>query len=334
MAASVIEDLSYHLPCSVDDVLLGNVTGPGGNIARLSSLESSGVEFSSGVTIDRQCGSGLEAIRLACHLIQGGAGEAFIAGGVESASQSPYKKRAVFSPLSIGDPDMGKAADNTAKKYYITREEQDRYALLSYQRALCSYKKGYFEKELIDNTDFPRKDESINLKIDISRMLNRLTPCFTKDGTVTLGNCCGVNDGASAVVVMSEEIARKWGYQPVLKFIDSAVVPVDPNYPIAGALSAITKILDKCNLTVEQIDQIELNEAFAAKAVLVSRELSIPYKKLNVQGGAISLGHPYGASGAILVTRLFHSVKRCATKYSLSVIGMGGGIGIAVLWES
>lgn len=333
LAASVIQELVQDLPLPVDDILLGNAVGPGGNLARLSTLESGQSVFVPGVTIDRQCGSGLEAIRLACHLIQGGAGEIFVAGGVESASQSPFDMRARFSPEAIGDPDMGLAADQTAKKYGITRRMQDDYALLSYQRAIHSLEEGYFDEEMVSFQGLPKKDESLNPRINYKRMLDRLSPCFMENGTITMGNCCGINDGAAAVLVMSEEKANELGYQPILRFVDSSVIGVDPNYPMIGAVSAIFELLSRYDLTVGDIDLVELNEAFAAKAVLVSRELSIPYEKINVEGGAIALGHPYGASGAILVTRLCYEIQRYMAKYCLSVIGIGGGLGVSVLWE-
>lgn len=334
LAAPVIQALIQDLSLPVDDVLLGNAVGSGGNLARLSSLETGQPVSVPGVTIDRQCSSGLEAIRLACHLIQGGAGEIFVAGGVESASQSPFATRARFSPERIGDPDMGLAADQTAQNYGITRKMQDDYALLSYQRAIHSLKEGYFQEEIVSLDGIPKRDESLNSRMNYKRMLTRLSPCFIENGTVTLGNCCGVNDGAAAVLVMSEEKADQLGYQPILRFVDSVVTGVDPNYPIIGAVSVISKLLSAWELTAEDIDLIELNEAFAVKAVLFSRALSIPYEKMNVDGGAIALGHPYGASGAILVTRLFHEVQRYRSKYCLSVIAAGGGIGCSVLWES
>ena len=193
----MIKDLVQDLPEQVDDIILGNVVGPGGNMARLSSLES-GLPFSvPGVTIHRQCGSGLEAIRLACHLIQGGAGQIFIAGGVESTSQSPYEKRARFSPERFGDPEMGMAAEYVAEKYGVTRKMQDEYARLSYERALHSLQQGLFLDELVQIDDLPLQDEGLNLKLNYERMLRRLSPCFKEDGTVTLGNCCGINDGAA-----------------------------------------------------------------------------------------------------------------------------------------
>lgn len=333
LASLVMEELTKDLDAPVDEVIMGNAVGPGGNIARLSALESGLDVRVPGVTIDRQCGSGLEAIRMACHLIQGGAGDMYIAGGVESTSQSPFEKRARFSPDSIGDPDMGIGAENVAETYGITREMQDEYALLSYQRSIDSLVKGNFSSELVDIEGIPPKDEAIHPKMNYERMLKRLSPYFKENGTVTIGNCCGVNDGAAAVLVMSEEKAEELNLKPILRFVDSSVAGVDPNYPPVGPIPAVTNLLSKNQLSMKDIDLIEINEAFAVKVALFARHFSIPYEIINPEGGAIALGHPYGASGAILVTRLFYEVQRRISKYSLSTIGIGGGLGVAVLWE-
>lgn len=333
LLSPVISELTKGLEEHVDDVLIGNSVGPGGNLARLSLLES-GLDYSvPGVTVDRQCGSGLETIRLACHLIQGGAGDIYIAGGAESTSTSPFKERARFSPDKIGDPDMGAAAEMLAEKYGITRDVQDEYAKLSYERSLQSFEKGYFSEELVEIEGIPMKDEGIRTKRNIKRMLERMPPVFKENGTVTAGNTSGVNDGAAAVLIMSEEKANSLGYEPVLRFVDSAVIGVDPHYPAYGPIPAVSRLLAKQQLTIEEIDLIQMNEAFAVKVALFAREFGIPYEKINREGGAIAIGHPYGASGAILVTRLFYETKRYKPKYMLTVLGIGGGLGMAVLWE-
>ncbi|WP_163536423.1 acetyl-CoA C-acyltransferase [Gracilibacillus sp. YIM 98692] len=333
LASYVIQELTENLHEPVDDILLGNAVGPGGNLARLSALESRQPLSAPGMTVDRQCGSGLEAIRLACHLIQGGAGDTYVAGGVESTSTSPYKNRARFSPKHIGDPDMGIAAENVAEKYRISREIQDEFARLSYQRSLDSLRKGYFSDELVSITGIPARDEGLKPGLNYERMLKRLSSCFKKNGTVTAGNSSGVNDGAAAVLVMSEDKAKELHLQPILRFVDSTVIGVDPHFPATGPIPAVSKLLAKNNLTIEDIDLIEINEAFAVKVALFAREFSIPYDKINREGGAIAMGHPYGASGANLVTRLFHQAKRYQPNYCLATIGIGGGLGIAVLWE-
>ncbi|MGE6537948.1 acetyl-CoA C-acyltransferase [Bacillus luti] len=331
LVAPLLTFLSKGIEREIDDVILGNVVGPGGNIARLSTLEAGLGYHIPGVTIDRQCGAGLEAIRTACHLIQGGAGKYYIAGGVESTSTSPFQKRARFSPETIGDPDMGVAAEYVAERYNITREMQDEFACLSYKRTLQALEKGYIHDEILSFNGL--LDESIKPEMKYERMIKRTKPAFLQSGTVTAGNSCGVNDGACAVLVMEEERARKLGYKPVIRFVHSAVVGVDPNLPGTGPIFAVNKLLNEMNVKIEDIDYFEINEAFASKVVACAKELQIPYEKLNVNGGAIALGHPYGASGAMLVTRLFYQAKREYMKYGLATLGIGGGIGLALLFE-
>ncbi|MEH7216614.1 acetyl-CoA C-acyltransferase [Bacillus toyonensis] len=331
LVAPLLSFLGKGIEREIDDVILGNVVGPGGNIARLSVLEAGLSYHISGVTIDRQCGAGLEAIRTACHLIQGGAGKCYIAGGVESTSTSPFQNRARFSPETIGDPDMGVAAEFVAERYNITREMQDEYACLSYKRTLQALENGYIQDEVLSLNGL--LDEVIKREMQYERMIKRTKPAFLQNGTVTAGNSCGVNDGACAVLVMEEGQARKLGYKPVLRFVRSAVVGVDPNLPGTGPIFAVQKLLREMNLAIEDIDCIEMNEAFASKIVACAKELQIPYEKLNVNGGAIALGHPYGASGAMLVTRLFYQTKRDSMKYGMATLGIGGGIGLALLFE-
>ncbi|MFD3445654.1 acetyl-CoA C-acyltransferase [Microbacteriaceae bacterium 4G12] len=331
LAAPILAHIGRGIE-DIDDVILGNVVGPGGNVARLSALEA-GLSYAvPGMTIDRQCGAGLEAIRIACHLIQGGAGTCYIAGGVESVSTSLFEKRARFSPEHIGDPDMGLAAEYVAKRYQITREMQDAYAHISYTRTLAALEKGYIQEEIVPVSHITG-DETIKQGINYERIIKRTRPAFMQEGTVTAGNSCGVNDGACALLIMEEGQAKKLGYQPVLRFIDSAVAGVDPHFPGSGPIYAVRKLLQKSKLTIEDIDCIEMNEAFASKIVACARELNISYDKLNVNGGAIALGHPYGASGAMLVTRLFYHVQRAQAKYVIATLGIGGGIGLALLFE-
>ena len=175
------------------------------------------------------------------------------------------KKELVFLPERIGDPDMGMAAEYVAEKYGISRQMQDEYALLSYQRAIDSLKKGYYADELVKVEDLPLQDEGVNPKQNYERMLRRLTPCFKENGTVTLGNCCGINDGAAAVLVMSEEKAKVLGYQPIMRFVDSVVTGVSPHYPATGPIPAVSELLSRHSLSIGDIDLIEMNEAFASK---------------------------------------------------------------------
>ncbi|KAF0817316.1 Acetyl-CoA acetyltransferase [Bacillus sp. ZZV12-4809] len=333
LAVTLLKYLAEGLEEKIDDVILGNVVGPGGNIARLSVLEA-GLPLSvPGLTLDRQCSAGLEAIRLACHLIQGGAGTCYIAGGTESASTSPFSKRARFSPDDIGDPDMGAAAENVADKYSISREDQDTYALLSYERSWKAFENGILADELIPFGSHTYDEEFLK-KRKMDSLLNRAKPIFKKYGTVTAANSCGIHDGASAVLVMEEETAIKNGYRPILRFADSEVSGVNPNYPGIAPVPAIQDILERNYLTIDDIDLIEINEAFASKIAACSNEVSIPYEKLNVNGGALTIGHPYGASGAVMVTKLFYEVQRRSDcNYVLAAIGSGGGVGVAILFE-
>ena len=330
LATPLLTFLSRGIEREIDDVILGNVVGPGGNVARLSALAAGLGYHIPGVTIDRQCGAGLEAIRTACHLIQGEAGNCYIAGGREYKYVT-FSKRARFSPETIGDPDMGVAAEYVAERYNITREMQDEYACLSYKRTLQALEKGYIHDEIFSFNGL--LDESIKPEMNYERIIKRTKPAFLQNGTVTAGNSCGVNDGACAVLVMEEGQALKFGYKPVLRFVRSTVVGVDPNLPGTGPIFAVNRLLNEMNVKVEDIDYFEINEAFASKVVACAKELQIPYEKLNVNGGAIALGHPYGASGAMLVTRLFYQAQRESMKYGIATLGIGGGIGIALLFE-
>jgi acetyl-CoA C-acetyltransferase len=331
---SLLQYVATGIEERVDEVVLGNVVGPGGNVARLSALEA-GLPYSvTGLTLDRQCSAGLEAIRMACYLVQGGAGQCYIAGGVESTSTSPYEKRARFSPDSIGDPDMGVAAEYVAEQYGISRERQDEYALLSYQRSREAYTNGLYEQEILA-VEQQTSDEALLRERKMEKVLKRARPIFLKEkGTVTAANSCAIHDGACATLVMEEELAKQMGYQPVLRFADSQVSGVHPFYPGIAPVPAVQELLKRNQLTMEDIDLIEINEAFASKMVACAEQLSIPYEKLNVRGGALAIGHPYGASGAILVTRLFYEVqRRPQAKYVLAAIGSAGGVGVAVLFE-
>lgn len=334
LVAPLLRELSTRITHEIDEVIFGNVVGPGGNIARLSALES-GLPLSvTGMTIDRQCSAGLEAIRTACHFIQGRAGNCYISGGVESASTSPFARRARFSPDHLGDPDMGVAAENVAQKYKITKEMQDDYALLSYTRSWSAFREGLYKPEIIAFEDMDI-DESFYKERNMEMLLKRAKPIFIKEaGTVTAANSCGINDGAAAVLVMEEGLAKELNMKPVLRFVDSEVSGIHPDYPGISPVPAIQKLLNRNGLTIEDINLFEINEAFASKIVACAQELLIPYEKLNVSGGALTTGHPYGASGAILVTRLFYEVqRRIGMKYVLASIGSAGGVGLAVLFE-
>ncbi|HIS28776.1 MAG TPA: thiolase family protein [Candidatus Avamphibacillus intestinigallinarum] len=348
LGAAILQALLHEtgIPSEeIDEVILGNVIGPGGNLARLTSLQAGFPIEIPAVTVDRQCGSGLEAIQMACRHIQAGAGDIYIAGGVESSSLAPWKlekptalhkeptlfTRARFAPDSIGDPDMGKAAENVAKTHRISRIDQDAFALHSHQKALHSIKTGRFTEEIvpvqgIDQDECPRATIT-------ERTLQRLSPLFDENGTVTAGNACPINDAASAVLIMSKKKCEAFGLTPKLTFIDATSAGVDPNLAGIGPIPAVQKLLNRTKLTINDIDLIEFNEAFASQVLATTRALQIPHEKLNIGGGAIALGHPYGASGAILVTRLCQEMQRTKVKRGLATLGIGGGLGLATLFE-
>jgi acetyl-CoA C-acetyltransferase len=336
----------------IDEVIFGNVVGPGGNLARLSLLTAGFPCHVPGVTIDLQCGSGLQAIHFAVSQILSGMRKSVIAGGVESSSRAPWKiekpvnlystqaphffTRARFSPDSIGDPDMGIAAENVAQKYGITRHDQDEFALLSHRRAVAARKSGSFDAEVVP---VPLSDGSLFMQDEGPRentsleKLERLSTVFQENGTVTAGNACGINDGAAAVLLTSSEFAKKKGLKPVLRYIDSELIGVDPNYLGIGPVPAVRNLLTRQGLRIKDIDLIEFNEAFAAQVLACVRELDIKMEQLNVAGGAIALGHPYGASGAVLLTRLFYQLVLRKGRFGIATLGVGGGLGIASLWE-
>lgn len=335
---------------SIDDVIIGNVVGPGGNIARVAALEAGLSVTVPGVTIDRQCGSGLEAINIAARMIQSGAGEIYLAGGVESTSRAPWRmakpetltgmpqlySRAPFTPNSYGDPDMGIAAENVAAKYLITREEQDQYALKSHQKAVQAQRTGRYQQEVvplhiqgewITIDECPRADTSLD-------KLRKLPPIFLEQGTVTAGNACPLNDGAALVLIMSREKCEEYKLKPILRIVDAQAAGVDPNILGMGPVPAVQKVLNRQQLTVDDLDLVEFNEAFASQVLASLRELQIPEDKVNLGGGALAIGHPYGASGAILMTRLCSEMLYNPYKRGLATLGIGGGIGIATLVEA
>ncbi len=354
LAATVLTELitkSALDPILVDNVVLGNVIGPGGNVARLSLLAAGLPLHVPGYTVDMQCGSGLQAIHLAAQAIRSGHGKTYLAGGVESSSRAPWKlekprqmyrempqvyPRARFAPEHIGDPDMGIAAENVARKFGVTREMQDEWALMSHQRAVAAQEAGKCTVEIVPvplgakqmctEDEGPRKTTTIE-------KLGCLQPVFLDGGTVTAGNACGINDGASAVLLLAKSLARELGYTEGLRYVDSVVVGVDPNYLGAGPIPAVEQLLHRCGKVIGDIDLIEFNEAFAAQVVACVGTLALPIDRVNVNGGAIALGHPYGASGAMLVTHLFHEIMRRGGRFGLTTMGVGGGLGVATLWE-
>lgn len=356
LLAPLFESVMASLPAgfsAIDEVIIGNATGGGGNIARLAAL-TAGLPLSvPAVTVDRQCGSGLEAVINACRLVQARAGECYLAGGVESVSTAPWRVekpatlkqmprfygRARFAPDEIGDPEMGIAAENVARQCGITRERQDQFALRSHQRALAARQQRAFAQEIVPvsvkgqpvtEDECPRADTSL-------ARLAALSPVFAADGTVTAGNCCPLNDGAALLLVMSRRMARTHGFTRGLLFADACSAGVDPNLLGLGPVPATQKLLARQpGLILDQVEVIEFNEAFAAQVLGSIDALNIDELKINRQGGAIALGHPYGASGAIMVTRLFSQLlgPSHGNGYGLAMLGIAGGLGLSALFKA
>lgn len=332
-------------PDQIDDVILGNAAGPGGNIARLSALAAWGDVSVPGVTTDRQCGAGLEAVIHACRSIQAGAGEVYVAGGVESHSRKPKRAlpsnagpipydRARFSPDNIGDPEMIEAAENVAKTYAISRARQDAFALQSHDRASVAQAAGVFDAEIVAINGHTQ-DECPRTDLTVER-LARLRPT-AKGGTVTVANACPLNDGAAVLVITNRAKANALKIQRALSFEDAASAGVNPNLLGIGPVASTRKLLSRCkDLSLDQLTHLEFNEAFAAQVLASLDELNLPATLPNPEGGAIALGHPFGASGAILVTRLFSQLIRAKSPdhaLAMAMIGIGGGQGLTAAFR-
>ncbi|CAN7549852.1 thiolase family protein [Ensifer sp. ENS07] len=336
----------------IDDVLLGNAANSAGNLARLAALEAGLPVSTPGVTVDRQCGSGLEAITLAARMIQAGAGRFYLAGGTESASRAHIRlrpplerggelapvKRARMAPDETGDPDMGVAAENVATACKISRERQDAFALQSHRRAVEAAVAGRFAREIVpvetaagsvSRDECPRANASLET-------LQRLKPVFVEGGTVTAGNACPINDGAAVVLVTTFAEAQRLGVSFALEFVDAATAGVDPNLLGLGPVPAMQKLKARQSaLDPAKVDFIEFNEAFASQVLGSLDQLDIAAERVNLDGGAIALGHPYGASGAILTVRLFSQMLASPKgTEGLAMMGVGGGMGIVTLFRA
>ncbi|WP_299354844.1 thiolase family protein [uncultured Shimia sp.] len=335
-------------PGIIDEVILGNAAGPGGNIARLSALQAGLPDSIPAVTVDRQCGSGLEAVWQACLRIASGSATCILAGGVESQSRAPVRTlpasgnlpdrsfaRARFSPEAIGDPEMGEAADTVANAFGISRERQDAFALQSQARAVTARSAGAFDAEIAPVAGYVT-DECPRPDMTTAR-LARLRPAFGKEGTVTVGNACPLNDGACALVITSAAKARALGHRRALAFEDAAASGVDPNLLGIGPVASTRKLLQRHpDLSLDRLTHLEFNEAFAAQVLASLDQLDLPSDLPNPQGGAIALGHPFGASGAILVTRLFSQLIRerfDTDALAMAMIGIGGGQGLTAAFR-
>ena len=304
----------------------------------------------AGVTVNRLCASGLSAVVGAAHAIRAGDGELFVAGGVESMSRAPL----VTAKPEYGDgttwdttlgwrfpnprmeemfplESMGETGENVAERFGITREDQDAFALQSHRRWVAAQEAGRFADELVpvgevDRDEHPRPDTSLE-------KLATLKPAFREGGTITAGNASGINDGAAALVLASEEKARELGVEPLGRFVASAVAGVDPRVMGIGPMPAVRKVLGRAGIEASDLDLVELNEAFASQSLQVIRELGLDPERVNVNGGAIALGHPLGMSGARLVVSLLHELRRRGGRYGLATLCVGVGQGQAAIFE-
>ena len=350
LLAPVLADLlaDVQMPAEiVTDVLIGNAVGGGGNVARLALLAAGLPVSVPGLTVDRQCGSGLDAIVLAAQLVAAGASPVYLAGGVESISTAPLRAyrnddgepdffaRAQFVPRSFGDPDMGVAAENVAARFQVSRERQDALALRSHRRALAAAQAGDFRGEVttletsagpVSVDDGPRA--GLNAAV-----LTRFPAAFVPGGTVTAGNSCFDADAASAVVITSLQRARELGATDGLLVLATDTAGVDPELLGIGAAVAAERLLHARGLSASNVDLLEFNEAFASQTLACLDQLGIDPERANLDGGALALGHAYGASGAVLVTRLLAQARRTGQQGSLALamISIAGGMGTAAL---
>lgn len=345
-------------PQMIEDVILGCAmpeAEQGMNVARQASWLAGIPEGASAVTVNRFCSSGLQAIAFAAERIRSGWGDCMIAGGAETMSLVPMGGHKIVPNPKLVDtwPDyylsMGLTAENLARKYSISREEADEFSLHSHQKALDAIKSGRFKDEIVpltvrsvelgvngkrvtresifDTDEGPRADTSMEA-------LAKLRPVFSARGTVTAGNASQTSDGAAAAVVMSDARAREMGLKPIARLLAYAAAGVAPDYMGIGPVAAVPKALKLAGLTLDQIDLIELNEAFAAQALAVIRELGLDSKKVNVNGGAVALGHPLGCTGAKLTATLLQEMRRRGSRYGVVTMCVGGGMGAAGIFES
>ena len=340
-------------PGEIEDVYFGAANQAGEdnrNVARMAALLAGLPDSVAGVTLNRLCASGLSAVVSACHAVAAGDGELFVAGGVESMTRAPLvmakpeqgfprgNQTAWDTTLGWRFPNprmeemfplesMGETGENVAERWDVSREEQDEFALRSQQRwAAADFSDELVAVNGVDRDEHPRPDTT-------QEKLGSLRPVFREGGTVTAGNSSGINDGAAALVVASEEKARELGVQPLGAFVGSAVAGVDPRVMGIGPIPAVRKLLDRSGVAVDDLDLVELNEAFASQSLVVIRELGLDPEKVNVNGGAIAIGHPLGMSGARLVVTLLHELRRREGRYGLATLCVGVGQGQAALFE-
>ncbi len=344
-------------PSEIEDVWLGCANQAGEdnrNVARFAALLAGLPETVAGVTVNRLCASGLSAVVGACHAVIAGDGDLFVAGGVESMTRAPLVTPKPDAPYARGDralvdttlgwrfvnpryaerysrESMGETGENVAERWGVTREDQDAFALRSQQRWAAAADTDRFADELVPAGELER-DEHPRPETTLEKLAT-LQPAFREGGSVTAGNASGINDGAAALVVASEERARSLGVEPLGAFVGSAVAGVDPAVMGVGPIPAVLKLLERTGVTVGELDLIELNEAFASQSLAVIRELGLDEERVNVNGGAIAVGHPLGMSGARLVVSLLHELGRRGGRYGLATMCIGVGQGQAALFE-
>ncbi|MFG5775967.1 acetyl-CoA C-acetyltransferase [Comamonas sp. J-3] len=344
----------------VDEVIMGQVlaAGVGQNPARQAMIKAGVDKKTPALTINAVCGSGLKSVMLAAQSIANGDADVVVAGGQENMSLSPHVLNGSRDGQRMGDwkmtdtmivdglwdvynqYHMGITAENVAKEFHIDREKQDAFALASQQKAAAAQDAGKFADEIVTVSIAQRKGDPIEFKADeyINRKTNAdalggLKPAFDKAGSVTAGNASGLNDGAAAVVVASGKKAKELGVQPLARIVGFATVGLDPKIMGMGPMVAVRKVLDKTGWKKEEVDLFELNEAFAAQACAVNQELDLDTSKVNVNGGAIAIGHPIGASGARILVTLLHEMQRRGSKRGIAGLCIGGGMGVALAVE-
>ncbi len=345
-------------PNQVDEVIMGNVLqgGQGQNPARQAAIHSGIPQEVPSFTVNKVCASGLKPVMLAAQAIKCGDAEIIVAGGMENMNQAPFAMMKARWGYRMGNGDMvdlmihdglwdifnqyhmGITAENVAERFGITRQEQDEFACRSQSRTKEAMEKGYFKEEIVpveipqrkgppmvfETDEFPRPETNLEA-------LSKLRPAFKPDGTVTAGNASGINDSAAAVVVLSASSARELGVEPWASIVSYASTGVDPAIMGIAPIPASRKALEKAGLTIKDIDLVEANEAFAAQSIVVARELEFDMNRVNCCGGAISLGHPIGASGTRILVTLLHSMKRLGARTGLATMCIGGGQGAAIV---
>ena len=347
-------------PASVDECIMGCVVsaGIGQAPARQAALKGGLSDSVGSLTINKVCGSGLKAVMLAAQGVMTGDSSVVVAGGMESMSNTPYALPRIREGLRMGNADlldlmihdglwcafeqchMGASGEVVADEYHVSREEQDRYAAESHRRAARATDAGWFRDEIVPITLPQRKGDPIVVDRDeairpetTAEALARLRPAFRPDGSVTAGNAPGVNDGAAALVVTSEAHASALGLRPMARIVGQAVSGLPPKYVLMTPVEAVRRLLSKIGWALDDVDLIELNEAFAAQAVAVIRELQLDAAKVNIQGGAVALGHAIGSSGARVLTTLLYALRRTGGRRGIATLCLGGGNGVALAVE-